>query len=46
MKCVYPCKTCLDETFCYSCGYGVENRLPPPTCECDAKDKNFYDNLR
>lgn len=32
--CVYPCDTCLTETYCYTCGFDVDNRHPGPTCNC------------
>lgn len=24
----------MNATWCYECGYGEENRINPPTCEC------------
>lgn len=33
-KCQSPCLTCLSETFCYTCGFGKDKRIQPPTCGC------------
>lgn len=39
VTCVYPCETCLNKTYCYTCGYDklVNNevrRIRAPTCAC------------
>lgn len=37
--CLYPCVNCLNETYCYTCGYDVSEgdlrRIRPPSCMCD-----------
>lgn len=32
--CKSPCATCLNDTYCLSCGHGEENRILPPSCAC------------
>lgn len=33
-ECIYPCATCSNLTYCYTCGYDTANRYPAPFCEC------------
>lgn len=44
-KCNYPCETCLDSTFCYSCGFDIANKNPPPTCSCKYGMSDSFDPL-
>lgn len=44
IKCKTPCATCLNETFCYTCGFDPTNlRIRAPTCECDEEYSDFGD---
>lgn len=42
--CVYPCATCLNRVYCYTCGYDVSSKNGPPLCDCktDVKKTLFY----
>lgn len=42
-ECVYPCETCLNETFCFTCGFDVANKNPAPSCSCKHGMSDSYD---
>lgn len=36
LPCDYPCLTCLESDFCYSCGWDLDNRrYKEPSCKCN-----------